>query len=425
MIPLRRTYNDLIESIRIAYEQLRVHKMRSMLTALGVIIGVAAVILMGFAINGIDTGFQNSINMLGTDQLYVQKWPWKNVGDDWMLYRNRRSMDTRYADQLNEIIGTTPNSGLVIAVPTDVINQRISRNSDSISGIRTMGTTSDYNFINTGEIEEGRFFTQAEALAGQNVIVLGFDVAQSLFPEGIHLAPGQNVKIKDINFTVIGTLARQGSFLGMQSFDNQAILPLQTMRKFFTGHRWRDTTSIHVLKKTETPLEVARDEIIGAMRRVRHLEPGASNDFEVNSSDALEDTFGPVKKGVTIAGFFITGLALFVGAIGIMNITFVSVKERTPEIGTRRAIGARQSSILIQFLTESTSICLIGGIIGVILAFIAKLLITHYFPNFPGSFSPALIALAFILSVCTGIFSGFIPAYQASRLDPATALRQD
>lgn len=423
---IRKRINDLEESARIAGEQLREHKMRSLLTALGVIIGVWAVILIGLGINGLDTGFKNSLNMLGDDHFYVEKFPWRDVGDDWRRYRRRPNLESNYAEEINEIIQQTPNTGLLIAVPTIGFRRGMSYEDKTASNIQFTATNGDFSYISTADIANGRFFTQTEASSGQNVVILGSGVVEALFPnkEASEIL-SQRVKISRINFNVIGILEEQGSFLGIQSFDNQAIIPMTTARKFFVGHRRWNGTSIRVVKQPETEREAARDEIIGAMRIVRGLEPGEENDFEVNASDAVEDTVGPVKAGIAVAGFVITGMALFVGAIGIMNITFVSVKERTKEIGTRRAIGARRSSILTQFLMEAVSICLLGGVLGLLLAFASKYAIQHIAPNFPANFSVDLIVLAVSLSVTTGILSGFVPAWMASRLEPANALRHE
>ena len=221
---------------------------------------------------------------------------------------------------------------------------------------------------------------------------------------------------------VIGVPERQGSFLGLQSFDNQAIVPLSTLQKVYRGD-WRNNLRVQIAPGADADL--AYDEMTGLYRRIRGLLPEEENDFEINRSEALEKELGPVKSGLALAGFFITGLALFVGAIGIMNITFVSVKERTREIGTRRAIGARRNAILLQFLIEAVSICLLGGVIGLALAYGLKTLIANALPNFPFNFSTDLVILACFLSILTGVLSGLAPAWQAAKLDPANALRHE
>jgi putative ABC transport system permease protein len=172
-------------------------------------------------------------------------------------------------------------------------------------------------------------------------------------------------------------------------------------------------------------MEAAKGELTGAMRRVRRLQPEQKDDFSINEQDALRSTLDPIKGGIATAGLFITGLALFVGAIGIMNITYVSVKERTREIGTRKALGARRRTILLQFLIEAVSICLIGGIFGLTLSWLMVAAVAAAFPSFPLTFSVGLVMTGLIVSTLTGVFSGFAPAMSASRLDPIEALRYE
>jgi putative ABC transport system permease protein len=410
------------ENVRLALDQLLLHKMRSLLTALGVIIGILAVTLMGTAIQGIDKGFSESLDMLGQDNFYIEKWPWRDVGDEWMKYRNRRDMRLDYADQLNELMAATPNSKLRVAVPALGGSRPINRGDSSVSNAQLLGTTADFSLITTADIAHGRFFNRTEDIGGWQVIILGADVARALFPDGPRSALDQTVTIRGHKFTVIGVLARQGQFLGMQSFDRQAILPIRALRKFHRGDRG---AHIRVQKLASASVADARDELTGHLRRIRGLQPEDEDDFEINQSDTIEEQLGPIKSGIALAGFFVTGLALFVGAIGIMNITFVSVKERTREIGTRRALGARRSTILLQFLVEAVAVCLLGGLVGVGLAFGVNQMLVNALPAFPFVFSFHLVVIALVLSVLTGIASGIAPAWQAANLDPATALRHE
>lgn len=420
--PMRRFFRELEENSRIALEQLAAHKMRSGLTALGVIIGIIAVTLMGTAINGIDKGFSDSLDMLGHDIFYVERWPWRDVGDDWVQYRNRRLIRTHYADELNRYINANPQSLLRLAAPMVGINRTIEANGISVPGVFIGGTNADFSLINTADIAHGRFFNHAEDLGNHPVAILGHDVAEALYPAGVETAVGQVVYISRIRCTVIGVLARQGEFLGMHSFDRQAMIPVGVLRRVYRGD-WFN--SLRVQAREGVRLDHARDELTGYMRLVRGLEPHQPNDFEINQSEALEEQIGPIKAGITLAGFGITGLALFVGAIGIMNITFVSVRERTREIGTRRALGARRSTILWQFLLEAVSVCLVGGIVGLMLSIGFFRLLQAAFPAFPFVFSTDLVIFAMFLSITVGILAGIAPAWLAARLDPATALRHE
>jgi putative ABC transport system permease protein len=415
---MRRLLYELNESIRIAAAQIRANKMRSALTALGVIIGIVAVTLMGTAIKGIDAGVDRSMAGFGDDILYVSKWPWTGV-QDWWNYRNRRPLRHTYATQINEWIAANPRSPLRLAVPVAERFTTIVRGEYRVNNIYTMGTTADYARIARSDLKEGRFFSDFEAQAGANVAVIGFDIADALFPGESPL--GKTIRVRDQNFQVIGVVSRQGSFLGLFSWDSMIALPLTTYRRYY---RVGEDCEIRV-QVDGTRMAEAREELQGLMRRLRGLGPEQRDDFELNEQGTIRAQLDPIKNGVALAGLFITGLALFVGAIGIMNITYVSVKERTKEIGTRKALGARRRTILLQFLIEAVAICFVGGVTGLGLAAGLTGIVSVVAPSFPLVFSTGLVAIGLTVSVLTGIFSGFAPAWAASKLDPVVALRYE
>ena len=415
---MRRLYYELFESIRIAFAQILANKLRSALTALGVIIGIVAVTLMGTAIRGIDVGVDRSFSGFGDDILYVTKWPWRDV-EDWWNLRNRRSIKHDYARQINEWVANNPDGPLQLAVPTANRGTNVVRGEYRVNNIWTLGTTADYARITRSELKEGRFFSDFEGQAGSNVIVLGFDVADALFPN--ESAIGQTVRIRGQNFQVLGVAARQGSFLGLFSWDSMVALPLTTYRRHF---KLNDDGEVRV-QVDPLRMVAGRDELRGLMRRIRQLGPEQRDDFEINEQGTIRSQLDPIKNGIALAGFFITGLALFVGAIGIMNITYVSVKERTKEIGTRKALGARRRTILLQFLIEAVAICFVGGVGGLLLAAGLTQVVATLAPSFPLVFSAGLVLTGLGVSVLTGIFSGFAPAWSASKLDPVEALRYE
>src|ERR1043165_4340516 len=408
---MKRFLYELSESWKIAAAQMRSNVTRSTLTALGVIIGIIAVTLMGTAVNGISIGFDKSMAVLGDDVLYVTQWPWKPV-DDWWNYRDRKKIKTEYAETLNRMIAATPNS-------------------NQVNNVFVLGTTSDFIVTSTIDCTSGRFFNELESRGGANVVVIGYDVADALFPSESPL--DKSVLINGQLFKVIGVNTRQGTFLGLFSWDSMVAVPLTTFNKYFSSKSASDIrpngatveSDVRVKVKDKKKLGEAKDELTGIMRRVRGLSPEKKDDFSINEQQAFKSTLDPVKNTIAIAGLFITGLSLFVGAIGIMNITFVSVKERTKEIGTRKALGARRRTILMQFLIESTALCLLGGFIGLGVAYAMCTGIGQAFPSFPIRFSLSLVLVSMAVSILTGLFSGFAPAWTASRLDPVAALRYE
>ena len=427
---MKRFLYELEESWKIAAAQMRSNLTRSTLTALGVIIGIVAVTLMGTAIAGISIGFDKSMSVLGDDVLYVTQWPWKPV-DDWWNYRDRKKIQTDYAETINRIIAATPNSNLIVAVPTSSLMRSIKYGGNSVDNVFTLGTTSDFTVTSTIDCKEGRFFNEIESREAAQVVVIGYDVADALFPSESPI--DKFVLINGQLFKVIGVNARQGTFLGLFSWDSMVAVPLGAFNKYFSSKSAVDVrpngssteSDVRVKAKDKTKLAEAKDELTGIVRRVRGLPPEKKDDFSINEQQAFKSTLDPVKNTIAIAGLFITGLSLFVGAIGIMNITFVSVKERTKEIGTRKALGARRRTILLQFLIESTALCLLGGFIGLIIAYFMCFGIGKAFPSFPIQFSFGLVLASMIVSVLTGLISGFAPAWSASRLDPVAALRYE
>jgi putative ABC transport system permease protein len=340
--------------------------------------------------------------------------------NDWWNYRDRKKIKTEYADALNHMIAQTPNTNLTIAIPTSSVSRSVKYEDSEVNNVFIRGTVADYIITSTFEFKEGRFFNELESRGGSQVCVIGYDVADALFPSNSPI--DKSVQINGQPFKVVGVISRQGSFLGLFSLDSIVVMPLPAFQKYFTA---KSEAEILVKVKDKTKLTEATAELDGLMRRVRGLPPEKKDDFSINEQQALKSTLDPIKNSIAMAGIFITGLSLFVGAIGIMNITFVSVKERTKEIGTRKALGARRRTILLQFLIESTALCLLGGLIGLTVAFLMCLLIGAAFPSFPVHFSVGLVITSMIVSVLTGLVSGFAPAWSASRLDPVTALRYE
>jgi putative ABC transport system permease protein len=391
-----RNLAEWIEGFRIAARQVAANRTRSILTTLGVAIGIIAVTLMGTAISGIDTGFNRSMSGFGDDVLYLEQWPWTTLDDYWQ-FRNRPDIKLAGADRLNQMIEANPNSLLDLAVAAPASVQTVLYGKRQVSNVYTMGTTNEYAYLSTTTCQKGRFLDEAESRGGRNVCVVGQDVASGLF--GAEDPINKVIRIRDQEYRVIGVFDRQGSFLGIFSWDSQVVIPLASYIRYFKSNQ--ENASIRVKVRDKNRIVEAKEELRGAFRRIRGLWPEQQDNFAINEQRALRSSIEPIKVGLAIAGLFVTGLALFVGAIGIMNITFVSVKERTREIGTRKALGARRRTILIQFLIEAVSISLVGGVVGLALAFALFVLLGSAFPNFPMQFSPALVATSLCICVVT------------------------
>ncbi len=399
------------EGLRIAWEAIRANKLRAVLTTLGIIIGIVTVTLMGTAIHGLNAAFLNSVSAIGTDVFFIQKWPWFNDEPWWKLLKRR---EIYLADGRAFIRNANP----AWHVNLQSVGVRTLRHGRSVAtGVYLIGNTEAGLMTDGLAFSAGRYFTAAEVDGHRPVCVLGADVASNFFPQGN--AVGNRIRIEDMSFEVIGVLEKKGKFLGIENMDNTAHIPVTLMARGFTFF-----PGIRIVVKVGglEQLDDAKEEVRAVMRRVRRLPPADPDDFSVNSLEAFIEKFTQVSRVIGSVGLFITGLSLFVGGIGIMNIMFVSVTERTREIGIRKAVGAKRRTILIQFLIEAALICLMGGLIGLGLAALATWGISRFFP---ASLSLSIAALALGVSALTGIIAGFLPAWRAARMNPVDALRAE
>lgn len=400
-----------VESVRMALNAIWGNKMRASLTTLGIIIGILAVTLMGTLISGLDRSFEKSMSFLGRDVLYISKHEWFGE-EEWWEIRNRPDLKVDYVEKLKD-----QGKYVVAAAPVAMRSVNITRKDEMAMGISLAGTTPEFTQTAFMNIESGRFYTEGEDRSGARVIVIGYDVANVLFENENPI--GEKVKIGNYVFRVVGIAEKQGKFLGMFSLDNRAIIPLGTYQRLFARRGWMRFE----VRVDDEHIDDAKDEIIAIMRRLRGLGPEEKNDFAINQQDAFRQQYQTMKIAIGGTGLFITVLSLVVGGIGIMNIMFVSVKERTREIGVRKAIGATQSSIMRQFLLEALFICLFGGCVGIILSLGGSFLIDKFV--FPSTMPVSLAIISLILSSVVGVVAGLAPSFKAARLDPIEALRYE
>ena len=397
------------ENLKISLVAIFANKVKSLLTALGIVIGVFSVTLMGTLISGLDRSFESSMSWLGKDILYISRYEWFS-DMEWWEVKNRPRMRPEYVNKIKNL------SKYALAV-SPVMQRGASLSfSDKETRTEIFGTNEEYMETISSDIQQGRFFSLSEDRNGARVTVIGNGIKEAFF--GFENPIGKYIKIDNVKFRVIGVLEKQGKFLGLFSVDNQAILPLGAYKRIFSKRGWMRLS----VKVPDNKIEEGLDEISGVMRQIRGLKPNEKSDFAINQTKAFETQYNKLKLAIGGTGYFITLLSLIVGGIGIMNIMFVTVKERTKEIGVRKAIGATNGIILGQFLMEAVMICLFAGILGLAFAYFISLVINQFFPS---TLHLGLSIFSVFISMLVGVLSGFIPAYRASKLDPIDALRYE
>ena len=409
----------LKESIVFAWQALVSNKLRTFLSLLGITIGIFAIITVFTVVDSLERNIRGSVQSLGDNVVFVMKWPWTfGPNYPWWKYMNRPVPAYKELAEVYRKSKSAEAIGFRIAA-----RKTIKQQNNTIENAVVSGWSYGYGKVKAFDISDGRYFTEIEADAGYNVVILGANIASGLFPNNQYPI-GKTVKVAGRNCKVIGLFKKEGESLLGNTMDNQVVIPYNFARLMMDVKSENSDPFIAVKAKAGVTNAQLKDELTGIMRSIRGLKPLADDDFALNETNLLSNTFNELFDVVGIAGAIIGGFSILVGGFGIANIMFVSVRERTNIIGIQKSLGAKNYFILSQFLFEAVFLSLIGGVIGLVLIYFLTLGASSVI-DMEISLTRSNIILGLTISVLIGIISGFIPAYGASQLDPVEAIRSN
>ncbi|MDP1726623.1 MAG: ABC transporter permease [Bacteroidota bacterium] len=409
--------NQLSESAFAAFDALIGNKVRTLLSTLGITIGIFCIIMVLSIVDSLQKNLQNSVESLGKDVAFVEKWPWE-FGPDykWWKYMNRPNPTLNELKKVSEQSTLSVANALTIDLPNSVLKYK----SNNAEGVRGMAVSHGYSEVREFDIQDGRYFTEAESNNGEMVVMIGSAIAENLFPNINPLE--RELTIRGLKFRVIGVFKKEGESLIGNSMDNLYLIPVKTAAVYIRLNSKNVNSRIQLKAKEGVPVDMLENELNGVMRTVRKLRPFEEQNFAINKTTLLSEPLKQLFGVVTVAGWIIGGFAMLVGGFGIANIMFVSVKERTQQIGIQKALGAKNYFILIEFLVEAIVLCLFGGLIGLSSVYLITLGVKHFL-DLNLFLSAGNIITGLFVSIFIGLISGFIPAWSASRLDPVEAMR--
>lgn len=393
-----------------------VNKLRTFLSLLGITIGIVSIISVFTVLDWLEKSVHDSIASMGDNVIYVQKWPWSfspNLAW-WDIIKWPSISTSDYEAVVRKSTKAAASSFLAFQ------NENIKYRKNILTDATVGATTIEFDEVRAFEIEKGRYFSQTEALAGKNVAIIGAEVAKNLFDK---LDPvGKEISIAGFKTTVIGVTKKEGKGgIGDNGMDDVTIVPLNYGKTFINLRNRFIDTQIMIKAKPGVNIEELSDETTMILRAARRLQPHEITDFSVNQASLLTQGFGAVFAGINMGGWLISGLAIIVGGFGIANIMFVSVRERTNQIGIQKALGAKRAFILLQFLAESVMLSIIGGLLGLLIVFIGTIVI-NYFYELNMYLTAGNIIMGIFISGIIGIIAGYAPASSAARMDPVTAI---
>ena len=400
-----------------ALSEFRSNKLRTLLSLLGITFGIFCIISVLAVISSMKTAVQNDLNSLGSNTVIIEKFEFIN-SNEYPWWRFYKRPDPKYRE-LKQVIDRVPIIQHAAYWTSD--QSFVEYGSEVLNGIIYYGVTEDFAKIEHFNIGEGRYLQLTDFDHGANAIVIGFNVAEKIFSSA-ELALGKTVRLKNGKpAIVIGVIEKQGqNFLDFLGYDDCIILPSKFMKQIT---RDEDASPrIIVEPKENVNIPELKDELEGAMRSIRKLSPGQDKDFALNDVQSISKSLDPIFKNLNIGGWAIASLSLIVGMFGVANIMFVTVRERTSQIGLKKALGAKKGTIISEFLLESSFLCIIGGLIGLIAVFILAGIFSSLF-HFQVTIPANIIALAISICLLVGMVAGIIPAVTAANLDPVVAIR--
>ena len=392
------------------------NKLRTLLTLLGITIGIFAIISVFTVVDTLERQIRSSIASLGDNVIYVQKWPWAFGGDyPWWKYMNRPT------PRLSEVDAIMRNTQTIEAAVFIASTQRTVEHLNSrVEQASIMAVSEDYNRIRNFELQQGRYFSHMESISGRGVAMVGYEIAQNLFRNTDPI--GKYIRVFGRNLEVIGVFTKEGANTFGNSHDELVVVPVNFISTFIETNNDEYNPSIMVMAREGISNEQMTDELTGAMRAIRRLKPTTEDNFALNETSLLSQGFDGLFAVLKLAGWVIGGFSILVGGFGIANIMFVSVRERTGIIGIQMALGAKKYFILLQFLTEAILLSLLGGMIGLVLVFGGAALASHI-TEIDITLTYSNILLGINVSAIIGLVAGFVPAWSASRLNPVEAIR--
>ncbi len=401
------------------------NKLRSFLSLLGIAIGIFCIILVFTIVDSLEANIKNSVQSLGKNVVYVDKWQWAGGGNDypWWKYVNRPDI------QLQEVkmVKAQPISEMIEAISyTSNESSTIKAGKNSIEGAAINGYTSEFSKIQDLDIENGRFFNEMEDNSGSPVCLVGANVAKSLFPEK-SVVVGQNITVFGKQVTIIGQLKNQGDNIINIDFDDNVLVPVKFLR-YAAGDGSGHNSNMIIKAKENVSIDALTEELRGTMRSIRRLKPVEDDNFSLNKISFLSDSVGDFFKSVSAFGLIIGMFSLLVGGFGVANIMFVSVKERTNQIGIQKSLGAKNEFILVQFLTEAVVLSVVGGLLGILLTWLMAMGVNVFLAksmesNFRFILTSGNFVKGLLFATSIGLVAGIIPAYRASKLVPVEAIR--